>query len=216
VKGATIGPGIRTAPDGTALAHSVGMLRTVSVACTIAALLAANASPARGQDTGAEPPPASAPAVVVPVPQAPPAPPAPAVQPLSVGESLTIHEQRTGLLVAGTIVFGLVYGITLMAAIIGWNGVDGPCSDCHSQALLWSIPVAGPWAANFSVPPDERVPTLFVAAWSGLEAASLAMIIVGAVGHDVTLNIPSATLTKVSVVPLVTPRAGMLSLRTSW
>ena len=93
----------------------------------------------------------------------------------------------------GTIVFGLVYGITLMAAIISWNGVDGPCSVCHSQALLWSIPVAGPWAANFSAPPDERVPTLFVAAWSGLEAASLAMIIVGAIGHDVTLNIPSAT-----------------------
>jgi hypothetical protein len=192
------------------------MLRSVSVACTIAALLAANASPARGQDTVVEPPPASAPAVAVPIQQAPPARPAPAVQPLSVGEPLTIHEQRTGLLVAGTIVFGLVYGITLMAAIISWDGVDGPCSDCHSQSLLWSIPVAGPWAANFSAPPDERVPTLFVAAWSGLEAASLAMIIVGAIGHDVTLNIPSATPAKVSVVPLVTPQAGMLSLRTSW
>jgi hypothetical protein len=87
---------------------------------------------------------------------------------------------------------------------------------CHSQSLLWSIPVAGPWAANFSSPPDERVPTLFVAAWSGLEAASLAMIIVGAIGHDVTLNIPSATPAKASVVPLVTAQAGMLSLRTSW
>ena len=192
------------------------MLRSVSVACTIAALLAADASPARGQETVAEPPPASAPVVVVPIQHVPPAPPAPNVQPLSVGEPLTIHERRTGLLVAGTIVFGLVYGITLMGAIISWDGVDGPCSDCHSQSLLWSIPVAGPWAANFSAPPDERVPTLFVAAWSGLEAASLAMIIVGALGHDVTLNIPSATLVKVSVVPLVTPQAGMLSLRTSW
>ena len=192
------------------------MLRSVSVACTIAAVLAANASPAHGQDTVAEPLPASAQVVVVPIPHAPPAPPASAVQPLSVGEPLTIHERRTGLLVAGTIVFGLVYGITLMGAIISWNGIDGPCSDCHSQSLLWSIPVAGPWAANFSAPPDERVPTAFVAAWSGLEAASLAMIIVGAIGHDVTLNIPSATPAKVSVVPLVTPQAGMLSLRTSW
>ena len=42
------------------------------------------------------------------------------------------------------------------------------------------------------------------------------MIIVGAIGHDVTLNIPSATPAKVSVVPLVTPQAGMLSLRASW
>ena len=36
------------------------------------------------------------------------------------------------------------------------------------------------------------------------------------IGHDVALNIPSATPAKVSVVPLVTPQAGMLSLRTSW
>jgi hypothetical protein len=79
-----------------------------------------------------------------------------------------------------------------------------------------SIPVAGPWAANFSAPPDERVPTLFVAAWSGLEAATLAMIIVGAIGHDVTLNMPSATPAKVSLVPLLTPQGGTLSFRMRW
>jgi hypothetical protein len=113
-------------------------------------------------------------------------------------------------------VFGLVYGITLMAAMISWDGIDGPCSDCHSQSLLVSIPVAGPWAANFSAPPDERVPTSFVAVWSGLEAAGLAMIIAGVIGHDVTRNIRSRTSAKVSVVPLVTSQAGMLSLRSSW
>jgi hypothetical protein len=138
------------------------------------------------------------------------------VQPLSLGQPRTIHRPRIGLLVAGTIVFGLVYGITLMAAIISWDGVDGPCSDCHSQSLLWSIPIAGPWAANSSAPPDERVSTWFVAAWSGLEAASIAMIIAGVIGHDVTVNTASATPAKVSVVPLVTPQAGMLSLRASW
>jgi hypothetical protein len=216
VEGATDGPSfgpLRLAPQ---LLILQAMLRTASVACTIAALLAANASPARGQNTRVEPLAASTPVVTVPIPQAPRAPLVPAAQPLSVGQPLTIHEPRTGLLVAGTIVFGLVYGITLMGAIISWNGVDGPCSDCHSQSLLWSIPVAGPWAANFSAPPDERVPTLFVAAWSGLEAAGLAMIIAGDIGHDVTLSTPSATPAKVSVVPLVTPQAGMLSLRTSW
>jgi hypothetical protein len=192
------------------------MLRSVSVACTIAALLATSASPARGQDTVAEPPAASATVVVEPIPRAPSAPPAPAVQPLSLGQPRTIHRPRIGLLVAGTIVFGLVYGITLMAAIISWDGVDGPCSDCHSQSLLWSIPIAGPWAANSSAPPDERVSTWFVAAWSGLEAASIAMIIAGVIGHDVTVNTASATPAKVSVVPLVTPQAGMLSLRASW
>jgi hypothetical protein len=113
-------------------------------------------------------------------------------------------------------VFGVVYGITLMGAIISWNGIDGPCSDCHSQSLLWSIPVAGPWAANFSAPPDERVPTLFVAAGSGPAPPGLAMIIAGVIGHDVPLRMPSATPAKVSVVPLVTPQAGMLSLRTLW
>jgi len=192
------------------------MPRRISVACTIAAVLAANASPARGQDTGAKAH-ASAPVVVVPISQAPPAPPASSVQPPSMGEPLTtIHRPRTGVLVAGAIVFGLVYGITLMGAIISWNGVDGPCSDCHSQSLLWSIPVAGPWAANFSAPPDERVPTLFVAAWSGLEAAGLAMIIAGVIGHDVPRKMPSSAPAKVSVVPLVTRQAGMLSLRTLW
>ena len=192
------------------------MLRSVCVACTIAALLAANASPARGQETGAETRAAPAPVVVEPLPQAPPAPPAPAMQPLWVGAPLTIHERRAGLLAAGTVVFGLVYGITLLGAIISWDGVDGPCSDCHTQSLLLSIPVVGPWAANFSAPADERVPTWAVAAWSGLEAAGLAMIIAGAIGHDVSVNAPSATAPRVSVVPLVTPQAGVLSLRTSW
>jgi hypothetical protein len=191
------------------------MLRSASVACAIAAVLVANARPARGQDTVGEPPFAAAP-VVVPAPQAPPAPPPPAVQPLSVGAQPTLHEQRTGLLVAGTIVFGLVYGITLMGAIISWDGIDGPCSDCHSQSLLVSIPVAGPWAANFSAPPDERVPTWFVATWSGLEAASLAMIIVGAIGHDVPLEPIPASPTKVSLVPLLTPQGGTLSFRMRW
>ena len=112
--------------------------------------------------------------------------------------------------------FGLVYGITLMGAIISWDGVDGPCSDCHSQSLLVSIPVAGPWAANFSAPPDERVPTWFVATWSGLEAASLAMLIVGAIGHDVPIGTLSATPAKVSLVPTLTSQVEMLSLRASW
>jgi hypothetical protein len=178
-----------------------GMFRSVCVACTIAALLAASASPARGQE---------------PIPQAPPPPPPLAVQPLSVGAPQTVHQYRTGLLAAGTVVFGLVYGITLLGAIISWDGVDGPCSDCHSQSLLLSIPVAGPWAANFSAPPDERIPTWGVAVWSGLEAAGLAMIIAGAIGHDVTITAPSTVPARVSVVPLVTPQAGLLSLRTSW
>jgi hypothetical protein len=134
-----------------------------------------------------------------------------------VVEPPTIHEQRTGLLVAGTLVFAAVYGITLMGAIISWNGVDGgTCSDCHSQSLLVSIPIAGPWAANFSVPPDERVPTWFVATWSGLEAAGLAMIIVGAIGHDVPIDTLSATPARVSLVPTLTSQVEMLSLRTSW
>ena len=215
MKGATIGPRfepLRLAPQ---LLVVEAMLRGVSVASAIAAVLVVNAPPARGQDTVGELPLASTP-VVVPAPQASPEPAAPAVQPLTVAEPPTIHEQRTGLLVAGTIVFALVYGVTLMAAIISWDGIDGPCSDCHSQSLLLSIPVAGPWAANFSAPPDERVSTWFVAAGSGIEAASLAMIIVGAIGHDVPLEPLPATPTKVSLVPLLTPQGGTLSLRMRW
>jgi hypothetical protein len=191
------------------------MLRSVSASFAIAAVLVANAPPACGQDTVGEFPLAS-PAVVVPASQASPEPTAPSVQPLSVAEPPTIHEQRTGLLVAGTIVFALVYGVTLTGAIISWDGIDGPCSDCHSQSLLWSIPVAGPWAANLSAPPDERVSTWFVAAWSGIEAASLAMIIVGAIGHDVPQEPLPATPTKVSLVPLLTPQGGALSFRMRW
>ena len=70
MKGATTGPGfgpLRLAPQ---LLILQAMLRSVSVACTIAAVLAANASPARAQDTVMEFP-ARLPlrAVVVPIPK---------------------------------------------------------------------------------------------------------------------------------------------------
>jgi hypothetical protein len=200
------------------------VVRTVIVASVVATLLVAGASPARAQENAAapaqapegfgdsvpgapEPPPVSVPAA--------PEPPEPPVEPLPQAvPPATHHEPRTVLFVAGYLAFMAVYGLTLMASAIVWRGGidnEGPCSDCKSQAVLFAIPVAGPWLADTD-PRDLR----YVAVWSGLEAVSLAMIIVGAIGHEVPNAPVPAPLAKLSVVPLVTSQAEMLSVRMAW
>ncbi len=161
------------------------MLRSVAVACVIAALLVAGPRLARANDQ-----------LVAPlVPSAP---------------VTTHHEPYVALAVAGGITFGLIYGLTLFGAALTVNGVDGEC-DCKGESLMYVIPVVGPWMADTD--PRDR---WLVAAWSGIQAAGLTMLIVGLIGHEVPDAPLPALPTKVTIVPTVTSELEGLSLRMSW
>jgi hypothetical protein len=189
------------------------VLRTVTVACLVAALLTAGASPARATGDADEllPLAGDRPTVVPNVQPVPP--PAPPVRPFVPPASpVKTHRQPyLALYAVGAVTFGLIYGLTIMGAALSWNGIDGDCNTCSTQAALFLIPVAGPWLAD-SDPRSQG----FNAAWSGIEAASLTMLIVGLVGREVP-DVPARALPgKVSVVPMMTAKVEGLSLRWSW
>ena len=87
---------------------------------------------------------------------------------------------------------------------------DEPCSYCEKAAALTLIPIVGPWLGSREAgTPDDKSALIF----GGIEAAAVAMLVVGLVGHDVPEE-PEGS--KVSLAPFVTPEAGGLSLRMRW
>jgi len=87
---------------------------------------------------------------------------------------------------------------------------------CKSQGGAALIPVAGPLLAT-DLGSHNVTGTAVALAWSGIQAAGLAILIVGLIGHDVPQEpIPTGLGAKVSVVPFVTPEGGMIALRTPW
>jgi hypothetical protein len=87
---------------------------------------------------------------------------------------------------------------------------DQPCSYCAKAEALTLIPIVGPWlGAREAGTPDDP----FALILGGIEAAAVAMIVAGVVGHDVPAQ-PEQS--KVSLAPFVTPQAGELSLRMRW
>ena len=77
------------------------------------------------------------------------------------------------------------------------------------------IPVAGP-LLMVEPWPHSATDTKVALVWSGIEAAGLAMIVMGNIGHSVPLQMQSPAPRKVSVVPLITPDGGALSMRMAW
>lgn len=136
-----------------------------------------------------------------------------------------IHLPRSGLVTAGGVVFGISYGVAFLAGLYALgspaptNSVssDMACDNtCKSQGGAALIPVAGPLLAT-DLGSHNATGTAVALAWSGIQAAGLAMLIVGLIGHDVPQEpIPTGLGAKVSVVPFVTPEGGMIALRTPW
>jgi hypothetical protein len=139
-----------------------------------------------------------------------------------------MHKQWPVLVVSGRVVLAISYGL---AFIIGGIEVltptaptnpvssDVACdSTCKTQGALLLVPVAGPLLMIQSGPHNASDTTIGLV-WSGIQAAGLAMLIVGLVGHDVPqapFQLQSPAPAKVSVVPLVTPDGGALSLHVAW
>jgi hypothetical protein len=214
-------PEFRALLGGIAIAIAEAMLRRGPVACLLAVVLISTTTIAGATGTVVEPLPASAGQPVAAGVQTLAPPPAPQPHPVPESEWPKIHQLRPVVLGTGIAVFSIIYGLTLLDSLLTYDGfIDGdPCSYCKKQALLFLIPVAGPWLGE-SVQPTgpgygNHLYTLD-AIWSGIEAVSLAMIIIGAVGHDVPVKPFDKPATKVSLVPLLTPDGGALSLRLRW
>jgi hypothetical protein len=132
---------------------------------------------------------------------------------LSLPEPQMIHERRQGLEVAGAVIMIPAYLLQMVLSFgVTLSGIDGAPPGNYGQAgLLTLIPVLGPWLGPSSV--GEPLPFQWALAWGGIEAAALAMIIAGEVGHDVPRESEGS---KVSFAPFVTPEGDGLSLRMRW
>ena len=125
-----------------------------------------------------------------------------------------IHETRSGLGLAGTLMFFPAYLLQVLAAAgTSLSATDSSCSYCSKQAKLFLIPIVGPSLGSRADPqPGSILPYLI---WGGLEAAGATMLIVGLVGHDVPLE-PSAQGRNFTFLPFVTPQAEGCSLLMHW
>jgi hypothetical protein len=124
-----------------------------------------------------------------------------------------IHEPRGGFVLAGTIVFGLLYSVQLIAAL-GFGADDQGCdSSCSNQRGLILLPIVGPWLSDGADPHHGSLAPDLI--FGGVEAAGLAMLIVGLVGHDVLVGPPPED-GNLAFLPFVTPQAEGLSMAMRW
>jgi len=141
-------------------------------------------------------------------------PVAPGVAPaLSLTEPRMVHAPRAGFLIAGVVVAVPAYLLQMLSSLAYSPTIqtyDQPCSYCAKAAALTLIPIVGPWLGSREAgTPDDEGALIF----GGVEAAAVAMLIVGLVGHDVPQQPEEA---KVSLAPFVTPQTEGLSLRMRW
>ena len=125
-----------------------------------------------------------------------------------------VHKKRRGFVVAGAIVFGLLYSVQLIAALgVGASYEDQGCNSvCSNQQGLLLLPIAGPWLSDGADPHHGSLTPDLI--YGGIEAAGLVMLIVGLVGHDVPAGpTPGRNLT---FLPFVTPQAEGLSMAMRW
>jgi hypothetical protein len=144
---------------------------------------------------------------------APPAPPGAATP-------ATEHRIRVGLLAGGAVTFGSSW---LAAAFVGasvlaveGDGCDRACSAPAPKDMF--IPVAGPLLAGAQ--PGARVdlgfPSWVYPAWSVVEAAGLAMMVIGLIGHNVPQPESRPSLPALSVVPIMTKGLNAVALNVAW
>jgi hypothetical protein len=128
-----------------------------------------------------------------------------------------VHRPRFGPLITGAVVFGVSYGL---AVFFGYGylltNIDGP-EDGGAQAWLLFIPLAGPLLAA-SNQESSDIPDLGWATyvgWSLAQVAGTALLIYGAVGHDVprTRRQPRSA---VGFAPVFSQTALGLALNATW
>jgi hypothetical protein len=190
---------------------------------TLAALIVGAAAPARAQSqpaadatTPAAPASDEAPAVKV-IHEMPPLTvpiPDPGAPPQQV--RVMVHRARPGLIISGAAIFGASYAASLMVGLLV-AGTSVDCEGCgDSHASDYVIPVAGPVIAWSRKPADRRGSPAPWVGWSALQAAGVAMLVVGIRGHDVPEWRPLDGGPRVTIVPTLTPSSGALSLDVSW
>jgi hypothetical protein len=125
-----------------------------------------------------------------------------------------VHKKRRGFVVAGAIVFGLLYSVQLIAALgVGAADDQGCNSLCSNQQGLLLLPIAGPWLADGADPHHGSLTPDLI--YGGVEAAGLAMLIVGLYGHDVLVG-PTPKHRNLTFLPFKTPQAEGLSMAMRW
>jgi hypothetical protein len=124
-----------------------------------------------------------------------------------------VHKKRRGFVVAGAIVFGLLYSVQLIAALgVGAADDQGCNSVCSNQQGLLLVPIFGPWLSDGADPHHGSLTPDLI--YGGIEAAGLAMLLVGLVGHDVPAG-PTRDR-NLTFLPFVTPQAEGLSMAMRW
>jgi hypothetical protein len=126
-------------------------------------------------------------------------------------------------------VFGISYGVAALAGLItlgctpantpGFQSDVGTACTSYSQTegVVAFVPVLGP-LLSVEAGPHSASDTKIALAWSGVEAVGLAALVAGIIGHDVPAKsvVAVASPPRVTVVPLVTPEGGMVTLGTRW
>jgi hypothetical protein len=151
--------------------------------------------------------------------EAKPATPAGVQVPPLVDPTL-VHRPRLGPLISGAVVFGVSYAA---AAFFAWAGlvtcIEDDDPNCGSQAKFLLIPLAGPLIAASR---DGGSSDLFdefgwptYAAASLVQVAGAALLIYGAVGHDVPRKRPLPR-GAVGFAPVVSRTALGVGLNGTW
>ena len=123
-----------------------------------------------------------------------------------------MHRRRTGLVVAGAVIFGLSYGgaVFLSAAMIN----SGCCQS--GMAFDFLIPILGPVAGGPAADTDVML------LWSGAQLAGAVMLYYGLKGEDVPVVRAEPTSHSarrgptLQLVPLLARGTGGLALTARW
>ena len=184
----------------------------LTLASAMALAQAASAPPAV-QPTAAAPaeaspgkaaPPAGAYPASAPPPQGyyyPPPSPMPPPAYVLPGPQPMVHTVRKGLVVGGSITFGVSWGLAVVVSAAIADAQD--CSDCGKVSKVLWIPVAGPVIADAVDNSSASQEHFFLGAWALTQAAGIAMFIVGIVGHDVPAYEAKAEPVRLHLVPTV-------------
>ena len=129
-----------------------------------------------------------------------------------------VHRPRFAPLVTGVVVIGVSYGLAVFASwAYAVASIDDGSNDGGTDAWLLLVPLAGPLLAA-SKDGSGDLPDLGWAkygAWSLAQVAGTALLIYGAVGHDVLRKRPQSR-PAVGFTPVFSRTAFGLALNATW